>query len=133
MSRTNTQYLFAEVAAQVVIVFIGGATFSVHHLSGRSCGISLALGFGSLPLGFLIRLIPEEPVERMFRKLKLMRDVEVLPVESPESQDKEWNLAVFSQLRGGRACASWFVCRSRTAHLQEAGVTAYVQPFFLTL
>ncbi|KAG8934505.1 hypothetical protein FRC01_002237 [Tulasnella sp. 417] len=129
-----------EVAAQITIVFVGGAAFSVHHLSGRSWGVSLALGFGSLPLGFLIRLIPEEPVERIFRQLKLMRDSEVLPVESPESQDKEWNLsaiqtvkdnlAVFSQLRGGRARASSFVRRSRSAQLAEAGVTA---PSLLTM
>ncbi|KAG8942038.1 hypothetical protein FRC04_003886 [Tulasnella sp. 424] len=130
-----------EVAAQVIIVFVGGAAFSVHHLSGKSWGVSLALGFGSLPLGFLIRLIPEAPVERIFRKLKLMRDSDILPIESPESQeDKEWNLsaiqtvkdnlAVFSQLRGGRARASSFVRRSRTAQLQEAGVTA---PSLLTM
>ncbi|KAG8927415.1 hypothetical protein FRC00_002114 [Tulasnella sp. 408] len=131
-----------EVAAQVTIVFVGGAAFSVHTLSGRSWGVSLALGFVSLPLGFLIRTIPEAPVERIFRKLKLMRDTDVLPIESPESQDqdKEWNLsaiqtvkdnlAVFSQLRGGRARASSFVRRSRTAQLQEAGVTA---PSLLTM
>ncbi|KAG8960374.1 hypothetical protein FRC05_006958 [Tulasnella sp. 425] len=60
-----------EVAAQIAIAFVGGA---VHHLSGKSWSVSLALGFGSLLLGFIIRLIPEEPVEKIFRKLALMQE-----------------------------------------------------------
>ena len=37
----------------------------------REWVISLALGFVPLPLGALIRLIPNEPCERAFKKLQL--------------------------------------------------------------
>ncbi|KAG8937797.1 hypothetical protein FRC04_010055 [Tulasnella sp. 424] len=85
--------ILIEVAAQMVIAFVGGAPFSFHHLSGKSWGVSLTLGFGSLPFGFLVRLIPEEPVERIFRKLALMQDTDILQVESSENQDKGRSLS----------------------------------------
>ncbi|KAG8905804.1 hypothetical protein FRB99_008229 [Tulasnella sp. 403] len=120
-----------EVGAQVLIVFVGGAAFSVHELSGRSWGVSLALGSVSLPLGFLIRCIPEAPVERLFRKLRIMSDQPVLPDTSPEKEQQQWNTAIdtvrdnlrtFANIRGGRVRASSFVRKSRSARLQEAGI-----------
>ncbi|KAG8914174.1 hypothetical protein FRC02_005080 [Tulasnella sp. 418] len=58
-------------------------------MSGRSWVVSIALGFVSLPLGFLIRCIPNGPVEKLFIKLRIMRDPNVLPVDSPESQQRK--------------------------------------------
>ncbi|KAG1804284.1 hypothetical protein EV424DRAFT_1300201, partial [Suillus variegatus] len=58
----NNWYFMAitliEIAVQVVIVFIGGTAFQVTCIAGREWGISLALGFVSIPLGALIRLLP---------------------------------------------------------------------------
>ncbi|KAG1863477.1 uncharacterized protein F5891DRAFT_933578, partial [Suillus fuscotomentosus] len=66
----NNWYFMAitliEIAVQVVIVFIGGTTFQVTRIAGRKWGISLALGFVSIPLGTLIHLLPNRPFERLF-------------------------------------------------------------------
>ena len=110
---------FAEVAVQILIVFIGGSAFQVTRIGGREWGIALALGFVSIPLGAALRCIPNEPTERFFRKIRLMRAPEELPTTRP---DGEWNMAIdlvrdnlgtFSHIRGGRMRASSFVGKSR--------------------
>ena len=85
--------------------------------------ISLALGFVALPLGALIRLIPNEPCKRVFIKLRLFPK----PVEEPTfPPDMEAgfgfavdrvrdNLGTFAKLRGGRMRGSSFVRKSRSA------------------
>jgi Ca2+-transporting ATPase len=47
------------VVGQVLIVFIGAAAFEVVRLNGAQWAISLVLGFLSIPVGILIRLIPD--------------------------------------------------------------------------
>ena len=105
---------------QILIVFVGGAAFQVTHIGGREWGISIALGFVSIPLGALLRMIPNGPVERLFIKLRLMRPPELLPT----TRDVEWNSAIdrvrdnlstFSHVRGARMRASSYVDRSRKA------------------
>ncbi|RPD74953.1 calcium-translocating P-type ATPase [Lentinus tigrinus ALCF2SS1-7] len=112
-----------EVAVQVLIVFVGGAAFQVTRIGGREWGIGLALGFVSIPLGALIRLIPNAPVERFFIKIRLLPNPDVLPTTRP---DTEWNTAIqlvrdnlstFSHVRGGRMRASSYVGKSRSVHL----------------
>ena len=113
----------AEVGVQILIVFVGGAAFQVTHISGKEWGISLALGFVSIPLGAAIRMIPNPPVERLFIKLRLLPAPELLPT----SRDVEWNSAIdmvrdnlnmFSHVRGARMRASSYVDRSRKARPQ---------------
>jgi Ca2+-transporting ATPase len=48
-------------------------------MGAREWAISLALGCVPLPLGALIRLIPNEPCERAFEKLQLLPTPELLP------------------------------------------------------
>lgn len=101
-------------------------------IDGKFWGISLALGFMSIPIGFLLRCIPNAPVERFFYKVRLMRDPALLPTERPNAgAEGQWNPAInllsetlntFSNIRGGRARASSFVVKSRSARLEEAGV-----------
>lgn len=55
-------------------------------MGGREWGISVALGFVSLPVGALIRLVPNEPCERMFEKLQLLPRSEVLPTTRPDTE-----------------------------------------------
>lgn len=74
-----------EIGIQTLIVFVGGHAFSVTEISGKFWGISLALGFASLPVGYLIRCIPNPPVERFFCKIRLMQDPGVLPTERPNA------------------------------------------------
>lgn len=90
-------------------------------MAGREWGISIALGFVSIPLGALIRLIPNGPLERLFIKVRLLPNPEVLPTSRPDS---EWNTAIemvkdnlttFAHVRGGRMRASSYVGKSRTA------------------
>ncbi|KAG1722207.1 cation transporting ATPase [Suillus lakei] len=126
----NNWYFMAitliEIAVQVVIVFIGGTAFQVTRIAGREWGISLALGFVSIPLGALIRLLPNGPFECLFIMMCLLPKPEggLLKVRP----DVEWNseielvcdnLATFANLRGGRLRSSSFVVKSCQARLHE--------------
>lgn len=95
------------------------------RIAGREWGISLALGVVSIPLGVLIRLLPNGPFKTLFTKLGLLGRPDVLPTARP---DGEWNeaielirdnLNVFGQLRGGRLRSSSFVLKSRKARMNR--------------
>lgn len=129
----------AEVAVQILIVFFGGAAFQVTSMNGRDWGLSIALGFVSIPLGFLIRCIPTPPVERLFVKLKLMRDpnapAKLTKAEKEEAKERKreeekehWNPAItqvrdrletFSHIRGARMRSSSFVRKSRSQRAND--------------
>jgi Ca2+-transporting ATPase len=47
------------VLAQILIVFFGGAAFNTTPISRSLWAASVGLGFVSIPLGFLIRLLPD--------------------------------------------------------------------------
>ncbi|KAI0342676.1 calcium-translocating P-type ATPase [Trametopsis cervina] len=117
-----------EIGVQILIVFVGGAAFQVTPINGREWGISLALGIVSIPLGALLRWIPNAPLHRLFIKVRLMPNPEELPVTRPNA---EWNsaielvrdnLATFANVRGARMRASSYVDRSRKAHPEEQPV-----------
>lgn len=121
----------AEIAVQVLIVEVGGSAFQVTRIGGREWGISLALGLMSFPIGYLIRLIPNGPIERLLIRLHLLNDPEALPTTRPDADAGEWNSAInlvrdnlntFSSVRGGRMRSSSFVVKSRSARLEKAGV-----------
>ncbi|KAH9024005.1 Ca-transporting ATPase [Lactarius deliciosus] len=76
-----------EVVVQVLICFVGGATFGVTRMGVREWCISVALGCISLPLGALIRLIPNEPYTES-------------DFSSVMSQVRD-GLGTFAKLRGG--------------------------------
>ena len=100
---------------QIAIVFVGGAAFHVTRIGGREWGISLALGFVSIPWGAIIRLLPTKPFESLFKLIRLVREEEVLPLHNPNQEG--WggpivvrdNLKIFSNIRGGRLRSSSFV------------------------
>ncbi|KAI9463279.1 calcium-translocating P-type ATPase [Lactarius psammicola] len=112
-----------EVAIQVLIFFVGGPAFDVTLMGVREWGISLALGCVSLPLGALIRLIPNEPCERVFKELRLLPKTEALPTTRPDAEpgfsfavdQVRDNSVTFSELRRGRMCESSFVRTSCSA------------------
>ncbi|KXN93300.1 Calcium-transporting ATPase 2 [Leucoagaricus sp. SymC.cos] len=116
-----------EIGVQILIVFVGGAAFQTTRLPGREWGISLALGFGSLPLGVLVRLMPNEPFEKFFRAFGLFgREQPLLPATRPDKET--WNdaislvadnLRVFGNIRGGRMRASSSVGKSRFTRLSS--------------
>ncbi|KAJ4479980.1 Ca-transporting ATPase [Lentinula aciculospora] len=116
-----------EIVVQVLIVFVGGSAFQVARVDGKVWGISLALGFVSIPLGALIRLLPNEPFENLFNKLGLFgKSSDILPSSMPDQEG--WhgaislvrdNLSTFSHVRGGRLRSSSFVVKSRSARLSR--------------
>ena len=135
--------LAIEVGAQVLIIFKGGATFSVSSLPGRDWGISIVAGIISWPLGVLTRLCPPEPIERVLIRLKLMPDPNALPTLSHEAEEEEkmtrsntyyrdWNepaigrlaeqLGAFSSIRGGRLRASNLVLKSNKRLMRDRDI-----------
>lgn len=113
----------------MLIVFVGGAAFSVHRIGGREWGISLALGLVSLPLGAAIRYIPNGPCEAFFKKVRLMPNPDILPTTRADAETGlgfainrvHDNLGTFSQVRGGRMRGSSFVGKSRAGKVDETG------------
>lgn len=102
-----------EVAIQIIIMFVGGLVFQVTRIPGREWGISVALGFVSIPLGAFIRCLPNRPFEAVFRATRLMskQTEPILPVPAHAAQDGSSatdidaaeDLTFFSSLRNGRA------------------------------
>ncbi|KAJ7104244.1 calcium-transporting ATPase [Mycena belliarum] len=116
-----------EIGIQVLIVFVGGAAFQVTTIGGREWGISIALGSASIPIGALIRLLPNGPFEKLFKRVGLLGRPDVLPTNSPNPDTVGWNaitrvrdnLNTFANVRGGRVRSSSFVIKSRTARLSH--------------
>ncbi|RUO95985.1 cation transporting ATPase [Jimgerdemannia flammicorona] len=105
------------VIIQVIITQFGGAAFQTVPLDATHWGICLGLGFVSLPIGVIIRLIPDEIFFFIFRNpetraLYLHQSQPSMPsVYVAGSERMAWNSAystvrkqldVFKSLRGGR-------------------------------
>ncbi len=58
------------IGCQILIAFIGGKAFSVTPLNGAQWACSLVLGVLSIPIGAIIRLIPDETFAWMNLDLK---------------------------------------------------------------
>ncbi|PLW48503.1 hypothetical protein PCASD_04243 [Puccinia coronata f. sp. avenae] len=135
------------LGGQILIVEVGGAAFQVTSIGWRDWLISVIIGLISLPLGVLIKLVPTEPIGRLVYGWGWLRDPSKLEVEvvdlgkeyqdedrpEPENESNKWNpaidrvrdnLALFSQIRGGRMRSSSFVKRSRQFLLKEKGIHA---------
>ncbi|KAH9025702.1 calcium-translocating P-type ATPase [Lactarius deliciosus] len=124
---SKNQYFMAiitiEVVVQVLICFVGGAAFGVTRMCVREWCISVALGCVSLPPGALIRLTPNDPCERIFKKLQLLPEPELLPTTRSDAEpgfsfaldQVRVNLDTFAKLRGGRMRGSSFVREGRIA------------------
>lgn len=80
--------MLIEIGAQILIVFVGGAAFSVTPLEGKYWAVSIVAGFISWPLAVLIRLIPTAPIERVAIDLGLYPDPNALPFEAPDAEEQ---------------------------------------------
>lgn len=99
------------VGGQTIIVFVGGAAFQVEPLNGLQWGISIALGILSIPLGFLIRLIPDSFVQKVYESVvpKALRERKP-KINEPDSEhglgatllDIRDDLKFLKFVRGGR-------------------------------
>lgn len=54
------------LGAQILIMFFGGAAFSIERQTGHQWAIAICCGFGSIPVGLLLRCIPDEILIRLF-------------------------------------------------------------------
>ncbi|KAF2703216.1 calcium-translocating P-type ATPase [Pleomassaria siparia CBS 279.74] len=95
------------MGGQTLIIFVGGVAFQVEHINGIQWAISILLGFLSLFVGVIVRLIPDELVRRCIPNFMKRKQTPELVV----SDDYQWNqgllelreeLAFIKKVRGGR-------------------------------
>ncbi|TVY39448.1 Calcium-transporting ATPase [Lachnellula occidentalis] len=99
------------VAGQVMIIFVGGAAFSVKRLNGAQWAYSIVLGFLSIPIGAVIRLIPDELILRFIPEyiknrpkgpeLRISDEEEAFQYPQPLADVKE-ELSFLKRVKGGR-------------------------------
>jgi P-type Ca2+ transporter type 2C len=53
------------ISGQIMIIFLGGVAFSITGLTGEQWGYSIFFGVLSIPIGAIIRLIPDELIRRL--------------------------------------------------------------------
>ncbi|KKY28672.1 putative p-type calcium atpase [Phaeomoniella chlamydospora] len=103
---------FIIVGGQVLIIFVGGAAFSVTELDGAQWGISLILGLLSVPVAIIIRLIPDEFIRTILPRWHYRKSSSPkLFISDEEAGQQEWNpaleeireeLTFLKKVRGGR-------------------------------
>ncbi|KAH9174557.1 hypothetical protein EDB89DRAFT_1848806 [Lactarius sanguifluus] len=76
-------YFIAVVTIGVSLLLICslGSAFGITYMGAREWVVSLTLASVSLPLGALIRLIPNEPCERFFEAVNLLSSPEPEPLD----------------------------------------------------
>jgi P-type Ca2+ transporter type 2C len=83
------------IAGQIIIVFVGGAAFSVTRINGAQWALSIVLGILSLPFGVVIRLIPNRFI-KLFIPRRLLQKKRKTTVIDEERVAEEWNPAIES-------------------------------------
>lgn len=99
------------IGGQVLIVFFGGEAFKIVPLDGREWALSVGIGALSLPWGALIRLFPDEWLERsvpgFVRKWseRAPRSSSQRGLEQNGDEEREFGppLRTLSSIRGERA------------------------------
>ena len=98
------------IAGQVMIIFVGDIAFSVTRIDGVSWAVSIVLGLLSIPVGLVIRCIPDEWIRKCIPAYFKRKKTPALVV-TDEEQQWQWNpgmeeireeLAFLKRLRGGR-------------------------------
>ena len=98
------------IAGQVMIIFVGGAAFSVHRQTVAQWGVALVLGILSIPVAVILRLIPDGFIRRLIPEY-FVREKTPRVFISDEERQYQWNpalenlkeeLAFLKKLRGGR-------------------------------
>ena len=101
---------FIIVGGQIMIVFLGGDAFSTRRLNGAQWGYSVVLGFLSIPVAVMIRMIPDDLIRKLIPSWFIRKATPKLLV-SDEERQYEWNAALeeireeltfLKKVRGGR-------------------------------
>ncbi|KFZ20554.1 hypothetical protein V502_03144, partial [Pseudogymnoascus sp. VKM F-4520 (FW-2644)] len=99
------------IVGQVIIILIGGRALQVVRLNGAQWGYSIVLGFLSIPVAVITRLIPDDVFQKIIPHRWQPQVTTSAPVVSDESQLKDWNsalleireeLEILSWIHGGR-------------------------------
>jgi P-type Ca2+ transporter type 2C len=103
---------FIMIGGQIMIIFIGGKAFSIIGLTGEQWGYSIFFGVLSIPIGAIIRLIPDELIRRLIPEafLKSKAKGPQVTVEDEEQQfyfpkplsDVREELSFLKRVKGGR-------------------------------
>lgn len=80
------------VVGQIVIVFVGGAAFTVARLNGAQWACSIVLGLLSIPFGVIIRLIPNEAIKVFIPRRLLVKKKKTAIID--EERVEVWNDAI---------------------------------------
>jgi len=100
--------LLIMIGGQTMIIFVGGVAFKVTRLNGAQWAYSIILGFLSLPVGMIVRLIPDELVRKCIPAFVTRKRTPEVVVSD---DDYQWNqglleirdeLAFIKKVRGGR-------------------------------
>ncbi len=98
------------VAGQILIIYVGGQAFSIHRLNRAQWIYSIVLGFLSIPVAVLIRLIPDELIRKFIPKWLKRKTTKPEFVVSDEERQAHYNpfeeirqeLTFMKRVRGGR-------------------------------
>jgi Ca2+-transporting ATPase len=122
------------VGGQVIIIFIGGRALQVVRLNGAQWGYSIVLGFLSIPVAVITRLIPDDIFQKIIPHRWQPQVTASAPVVSDESQLKDWNsvlqeireeLEIVPWIHGGRLHAyNWPNKSHRKSSLKPVAVMA---------
>lgn len=102
--------IFVMMGGQVLIIFVGGEALSTVRLNGAQWAYSIVLGFISIPIGWTIRLIPDEFIRILIPTFLQKRMRNLIPTDE-EAQQYEWNqgltdirneLVWLKKFKGGR-------------------------------
>lgn len=95
-----------------MIIFIGGKAFNIVGLTGEQWGYSIFFGFLSIPIGAIIRLIPDELIRKLIPTYLMKQQTRgpQVTVEDEEQQfsfpkplsDVREELTFLKRMKGGR-------------------------------
>ena len=94
-----------------MIIFVGGKAFNIIGLTGEQWGYSIFFGFLSIPIGAIIRLIPDELIRKLVSTsfLKQQNNQPQVTVEDEEQfyfpqplSDVKEELTFLKRMKGGR-------------------------------
>ena len=100
------------VGGQIIIIFFGGAAFSVVRLDGPQWALSIVLGLLSIPFGVIVRLLLRVPCGWIVpRKVFHTRQITDWRLNRTTQTDEQWNsarndvrenLILLKRIRSGR-------------------------------
>lgn len=98
------------IGGQFLIIYVGSTAFSVHRLNGAQWGYSIVLGALSIPVGIIMRLLPDELITsvvpesfRLSRKPKVVVTDEENPFQYNQGiMEIKEELSFIKRYKGGR-------------------------------